>query len=624
MTLAPLKTVALLTSAILLLAPSADSSKPFQTKLPKDQQALHAVDRLTFGGKPADVERAKRIGVEKWIDEQLHPERLAENPALAAKLASLKAIQMPAADLFKTYPPQAVIAQIARGNMPMPEDPLLRQAIEQVVERYKVKKSEGKEAAENVKESKPTPEELRSRILTVLDPAQARTLRSGTAAEKRALLASLPESKQEQLLLALPAPARRALVPVAPTSMRRNIILLTQPQQVIAYDLNEAKLQRAIYSTRQLEELMVDFWFNHFNIYLDKGADRHLVPSYEREAIRPNALGKFSDLLHATASHPAMLFYLDNWQSVGAEPPAMGRGQRRAAAPKLKRNARGLNENYARELLELHTLGVDGGYTQKDVTEVARCLTGWSIADPRRGGSFLYNDRIHDKGAKTVLGVTIPAGGGQNDGEKVLEIVLNHPSTARFISRKLATRFVADDAPEELIARMAKSFTESHGDIRTVLRTMFLSREFLSAGAYRSKVKTPFEMVVSAARAVDANIESAASFSQRLNELGQPLYRKVEPTGYSSRNEEWINSAALLGRMNFALALAQNKLPGAQSQIASSTTREQLEAQLIPSGLSPSTREAIDNALKTDRSLDTSTTGLIAGLLLGSPEFQRR
>jgi uncharacterized protein (DUF1800 family) len=614
--MAHLKILAPFAAGLLLVLP-ADSSKPFQTKLNKDQLALHAVDRLTFGGKPAEVERAKRMGVEKWIDEQLHPERIPENPILAEKLAGLKAIDMPSAELFKTYPPQQVVALIARGTMPMPEDPLLRQAIEQVVERYKVKKSEGKQAAESKPEPKLTGEELRARVLTVLEPAQARTLRNGTAEEKRALLAGLPEAKQDQLLLALPAPARRSLVPVAPTSMRRKIVLLTQPQQVISYDLNEAKLQRAIYSTHQLEELMVDFWFNHFNVYLDKGADRHLVPSYEREAIRPHALGKFSDMLNATARHPAMLFYLDNWQSVGTEPPT-GKGKRRQMPVKLKKGARGLNENYARELLELHTLGVDGGYTQKDVTEVARCLTGWSIVDPRRSGAFVYNDRVHDKGEKTVLGVKIPAGGGQSDGEKVLEIVLNHPSTAKFVSRKLATRFVADDVPEELIAKMAKSFTESKGDIRTVLRTMFLSREFQSAGAYRAKVKTPFEMVVSAARALDANVEFAGTIAQKLNELGQPLYRKVEPTGYSSRNEEWINSAALLGRMNFALALAQNKIPGAQAEV--SGTREQLETQMIPAGLSASTREVIEGALKQKE----AKPDLVAGLLLGSPEFQRR
>ena len=611
------KSIALAAAGLLLLAapPPADSSKPFQTKLNKDQQALHVVNRLTFGGSPAEVARAKKMGVEKWIDEQLHPERIPENTALAAKLTDLASITMPAGELFLSYPPQQVIAQMVRGDVPLPHDPLLKYAVQQQIERYKVKKSEGKQAAALEPEAKPTPEEQRQKILAVLEPAQAQRLRNGSADEKRKLLASLPEAKTDALLLALSVPSRRALIPVATTSMRRKIVLLTQPQQVISYDLNEAKLQRAIYSTHQLEELMADFWFNHFNIYLDKGADRHLAPSYEREAIRPFVLGKFSELLNATARHPGMLFYLDNWQSVGVE-PAMGRGLRKALP---KKNVRGLTENYARELLELHTLGVDGGYTQRDVTEVARCLTGWTILNPQRGGAFTYNDRIHDKGEKTVLGVTIPAGGGQSDGERVIEIVLHHPSTAKFISRKLAARFVADDAPEELVAHMAKTFTDTGGDIRAVLRTMFLSREFLSTGAYRAKVKTPFEMVVSAARALDADVAYAGSIAQKLAELGQPLYRKVEPTGYSSRNDEWINSAALLGRMNFALSLAQNKVPGVRSSLATGG-RAEIEAALIPAGLSASTRATIDNALKDKE----AKPDLLAGLLLGSPEFQRR
>jgi uncharacterized protein (DUF1800 family) len=286
---------------------------------------------------------------------------------------------------------------------------------------------------------------------------------------------------------------------------------------------------------------------------------------------------------------------------------------------------RGLNENYGRELLELHTLGVDGGYTQKDVTEVARCLTGWTIRDPRRSAEFFYNDRVHDKGEKTVLGVKIPAGGGKSDGDKVLDIVLHHPSTAKFISRKLATRFVADDAPQELIDRMTKTFTETDGDIRAVLKTMFLSKEFLSEGAFRAKVKTPFEMVVSAARALNADVNFAGTIGQQLAQLGQPLYRKVEPTGYSSANSDWINSAALLGRMNFALSLAQNKIPGVRANVAADLQQAQLEKLLVPAGLSPATRASMEKALQDkDGAAAAAKSDLIAGLLLGSPEFQRR
>jgi uncharacterized protein (DUF1800 family) len=302
-----------------------------------------------------------------------------------------------------------------------------------------------------------------------------------------------------------------------------------------------------------LDEVLADFWFNHFNVFLDKGADRYLITEYDREAIRPHVLGKFRDLLEATAKSPAMLFYLDNWQSVGAN-VALPRG------PNAQR--RGLNENYGRELLELHTLGVDGGYTQKDVTEVARCFTGWSINQPQRGGSFLFTPRLHDRGEKTVLGVKIPAGGGIEDGEKVLDIVAHQPATAHFISKKLAQRFVADDPPPALVERMAQTFLKSNGDIRAVFETMIASKEFWSEGAFRSKMKSPLEMVVSAVRASNGNVDFATGLVNQVAQLGEPLYRKQEPTGYSNTANEWMNSAGLMARMNFALQLASNKVPG--------------------------------------------------------------
>jgi uncharacterized protein (DUF1800 family) len=277
------------------------------------------------------------------------------------------------------------------------------------------------------------------------------------------------------------------------------------------------------------------------------------VPSYEHEAIRPHVFGHFYELLLATAESPAMLFYLDNWQSVAPDTKPLRVGQKAR---------RGLNENYARELLELHTLGVDGGYTQHDVIEVARCFTGWTIANPREGGGFEYRDRVHDKGQKVVLGHTIAAGGGMNDGLEVLKILSRHPSTAHFISLKLAQRFVADDPPPSLIRRMSQTFLKTDGDLRQVVQTMIWSPEFFSEGAYRAKIKMPLEMVASALRATDADVESAVDLGNELQKLGEPLYRKIEPTGYSSANAEWVSSAALLDRMNFALALAHNKIPG--------------------------------------------------------------
>jgi uncharacterized protein (DUF1800 family) len=312
----------------------------------------------------------------------------------------------------------------------------------------------------------------------------------------------------------------------------------------------QSKLLRAIYSERQLQEVLTDFWFNHFNVFLEKGADRYLVTGYERDAIRPHVLGKFKDLLEATAKSPAMLFYLDNWQSVGPRAPGGGRARR------------GLNENYGRELLELHTLGVDGGYSQKDVTEVARCFTGWTINQPQRGGGFTFNPRLHDTGEKTVLGVKIPAGGGMEDGEKVLDIVAHHSSTAHFVSWKLAQRFVADNPPPALVDRMAQTFLKSDGDLREVMRTMLNSKEFWSVGAYRSKMKSPLEMVASAARASDADVSFALPLANQVAQLGQPLYRKQEPTGYSNSSQAWVNSAGLIARMNFAVQLANGNIPG--------------------------------------------------------------
>jgi uncharacterized protein (DUF1800 family) len=384
------------------------------------------------------------------------------------------------------------------------------------------------------------------------------------------------------------------------------------------FDLLEAKMLRAIYSNRQLAEELDDFWFNHFNVYHDKGADRFLIPSFEREAIQPHVLGRFRDLLEATAKSPAMLFYLDNFESVRPDIDA------KAPAKKVKR---GLNENYARELMELHTLGVNGGYTQKDVVEVARCFTGWSIEQPKKGGGFIFNDKVHDKGEKIVLGHVIPAGGGIDDGEKVLDILAGHPSTAKFISKELAQRFVADTPPPALVDRMAQTFLAKKGDIREVTRTMLASKEFWSEGAYRAKVKTPFEMVVSAVRALDANVDNAFALANKVGDLGEPLYRKQEPTGYSNLNAEWVNSAALLARMNFALSLAQNKIPGITVDTAKfgQGGATEIAQSLLLRDVTPQTRATIENALKDQQAKSPGPApALVAGLVLGSPDFQKR
>src|SRR5262249_32326237 len=353
---------------------------------------------------------------------------------------------------------------------------------------------------------------------------------------------------------------------------RETIQAIVQPQAVVGGELSEAKLLRAIYSDRQLDEVMTDFWFNHFNVFIGKGPDRYMINAYERDVIRPHALGKFKDLLAATAKSPAMLFYLDNWQSVGPNSDLakygpqrrMGRGRFARfprPQPANKNRPSGLNENYAREIMELHTLGVDGGYTQRDVTELAKVLTGWSIDQPQLGGSFRFNDRAHEPGSKHILGHKI-GNHGEKEGEEMIDILAHHPSTAKFLSRKLAMRFVSDNPPQSLIDRMAETFTKKDGEIREVLRTMFHSPEFWATDAYRAKMKTPLEFVTSAVRASGADIQNAQPLVGTLNRMGMPLYGMQPPTGYSMKAEVWVNSSALLNRMNFALSLGAGRLPG--------------------------------------------------------------
>ena len=598
------------------MAAPADFSQ-FQKKLNKDQQILHALDRLTFGPRPGDVEAVKKMGLKKWIDQQLHPEKLPENPELAKKLEPLESLRMSQEDMVRAYPPPQLIRAVAAGRQPLPEDPVARAAVERQIKRIKIKKDAPEDG----------PIEPVVPLEELIPRDQIRTLRNGTPDQKKELLASLPADKLDDIVVAMPPPMRNQLMANAPAELRRRLMLANQPQQVVNTDLTEGKLYRAILSTHQLEEQLVDFWYNHFNVFLDKGADRFMVTSYERDAIRPHVLGKFRDLLAATAASPAMLFYLDNWQSVAPLPAMVNRRNAKGGPP---RQSRGLNENYARELMELHTLGVDGGYTQKDVLAVARAFTGWTIRNPQQGGAFMYNDRTHDKGEKVVLGVTIPAGGGKEDAEKVLDILVKHPSTARFISTKLAKRFVADEPPPALIERMAKAFQDSNGDIRTVVKAMLESKEFFSAGAYRAKVKTPLDMVASAIRATGAQVDYAFSLSNQIQQLGQPLYRKQEPTGYSSANAEWVNSAALLGRMNFAIALVNNRVPGVKLDAKqfdndpARAARQVLFADASTATLDSIRKAVADQMQKSSNPNGEPSSAMVAGLVLGSPEFQRR
>ncbi len=416
-------------------------------------------------------------------------------------------------------------------------------------------------------------------------------------------------------------------------------------QNQIVNELLEAKMIRAVYSERQLAEQLSDFWFNHFNIFAYKDTDRWYLIPYERDAIRPHVLGKFRDLLEATAKSPAMLFYLDN--SSSADPHAFERLKlhpvRARPGEKLPPLGprRGLNENYGRELMELHTLGVDGGYKEEDVIEVARAFTGWTIESPRENPVFYFDERIHDPDPKRVLGKKIK-GGRIKDGEQVLDLLAKNQNTARHISRQLAEHFVSDDPPPALVARMAKTFEKSKGDIRAVMTTMIYSPEFWSRAAFRAKVKTPFELVASTARALGADVDQPLPLAQWVARIGEPLYQCLPPNGYSDKAATWVSTGALLNRVNFAVALTSNKVRGAQVDINSLVgtdvganphlALERVEAEFLAGQISDSTRATLEKEMieprilgaKLDDPVRQVNVGLITGLVLGSPEFQKR
>jgi len=518
-------------------------------KRASDAEIIHALNRLGYGPRPGDVETVRSMGLSKWIDAQLHPDRIPDED-VTSRLASLKTVRMSSADLMKGYQP---------------------------------------------------PPELQREI-----------------AKKRA---ELGEGASEQEI----EKARQELMQQYGAKMEG------KPQDVID-DLQQAKLLRAIYSSRQLNEVLVDFWMNHFNVYANKGPDKFMLGEYERDVIRPHAWGKFEDLLRATAESPAMLFYLDNWLSSDPRAPLGGPGfglrprfeaMRRQAANRPKR---GLNENYAREIMELHTLGVDGGYTQKDVTEVARCLTGWTIKAVREKPEFIFNERAHDRGDKVVLGQIINAG-GKDEGDKVIHMLATQPATAHFVCLKLARRFVADDPPKALVDRAAQTFRTTDGDIRAVVTMMITSAEFNAPEARSAKIKTPLEFVVSAVRASGAQVDDARGLARRTAEMGMPLYLQQPPTGYKDTADAWVSTSGLLSRLNFALDLAAGRLRGvtvkpdalAPTALDNKALAASLAAQLLPQGLSEATRRTI-----AEESASNLNPAKVAGLVLGSPEFQRR
>lgn len=403
--------------------------------------------------------------------------------------------------------------------------------------------------------------------------------------------------------------------------------------------LQQLHLTRAVYSQRQLYEVLVDFWVNHFNVHQGKGLDRILMPAYLEETIRPHALGSFEELLIATAQSPAMLFYLDNHQSVapGTTPPNLERAARSRRMTDEQRERimarvpRGINENYARELLELHTLGVDGGYSQQDVQEVARMLTGWSIARPRDGAGFRFNEWAHDRGEKVVLGRTFPAGGGMDEGVALLRFLAQHPATRRHVSHKLCERLVADDAPDGCVDAAVRAWERTGGDIREVVRAIVRSPEFWSPAARAAKTKTPLEFVVSAVRAVGGRPDSTPRLAGLVARLGQPIFLQPLPTGYPETQEDWVNSGALLSRMNVAMQLAAGRAAGVAvdldahfaADLGAEALIARIDSVIFAGTLSARTREVIAEQV-AGLSNPVEVRALAIGLALGGPGFQRQ
>jgi uncharacterized protein (DUF1800 family) len=660
-------------SPISLLAKTAALDKKTKS-LTEEQKILHLLNRLGFGARPGDVEKVRALGIDKYIERQLNPAAI-DDAAADAKVKNLGVLRMSNEELFAKYPnPAAVLQVVAQNNN---------------LERRDL-------------------QDLRRNDEASADQTKDEKNRNELSADDR----------------------RRYQQQIAELYQKYK---LGRPAQIMQ-QLNASRILRAAYSERQLQEVMVDFWSNHFNVYSQKAATRWFLPEFDRDVIRPNALGNFRDLLLATAKSPAMLFYLDNFESVSpnAQPNNNAGGGRRAQkiqqmirsgqmTPQLReqikerfnltdeqldkrlkqmnnqqRRTRGINENYAREIMELHTLGVDGGYTQKDIQEVARAFTGWTIVDARGyrraftsmatgetnkraerlmrqagipadtpSGTFYFNENWHDGGEKTILGQKVKEG-GIKDGMKVIDLLAAHPSTARFIARKLAVKFVSDNPSEALVKRVADAFLKSKGDIKTTLRAIFTDEEFFAAENYRAKIKTPFELTVSALRALGAET-NGGPIQAMLNKMGEQLYGYQAPTGYPDTAEDWVNTGALLERMNFAVALVANQIPGTRVDLKKFEGKdkkqilEQAAAALLEGELNPNTKAMLlkqierplpETKLETvDEEDDAETPPMmsaqggknrmnrqnrllppsgnaevfkIVGLTLGSPDFQRQ
>ena len=707
----------------LLAAPPATKKSRAKNdgQIQGQERVLHVLNRFTFGPRPGDVAAVESMGVKQWFERQLNPDSI-DDSALDARLAMFPAMNMPQLELMQRYPSPQMLRQIIAKDLPLPANLVEHAIYADQIAFIKAAQAqrEAKAAAANASAGPENVAEMKQNASLPgdgVDPSSPSMrdhedqLYSGLDAVR---IVNLPPDQRMQRILAMTpdelisfrkslnrnelAAAAQGLSP----QQKEILESLQGSERMIGAELLASRMMRDIYSGRQLQAVMTDFWLNHFNIYIRKNQNEpYLLPAYERDVIRPRALGKFEDLLVAVAQSPAMLMYLDNWQSIGPDSIAAHNAEKAAARaqnPNAKKalQDRGLNENYARELMELHTLGVQcevskdrpandldktcgKGYTQQDVIEVAKVLTGWTIDRPFMGADYRFEDPRHEPGAKVVMGIKIKEN-GEKEGLELLHMLATSPATAKFISTKLAVRFVSDTPPPALVDRMADAYMKSDGDIKAVLTAMFDWPEFWSPEVYRAKVKTPIEFVVSAVRASGADVTNAVPLAQTLNKLGMPLYGMQTPNGYDWKAGPWVNTGDLVDRMNFALVLASDRVPGVQTDwsrlLGGSPTgvqpaaltddaankaiaakEEKLETLLLGQPATDKTRatvlEQFENQANQEQAaksfpirpsapdvmagvlnagaprpqarppLDREAAGM-AGLLIGSPEFQRR
>lgn len=596
------------------------------TPLTEEQRIVHVLNRIGFGPRPGDVERVKAMGLSTYIKQQLNPQSI-DDASVEAKLSDFPILAYSNTELATTY-----YETLKDGIQ-------ARQLQTQIADRMKTNGQD----------------------MEMMTPEQ---------------LAESPEKRAENMrkMYAAATPAEREQL--QEIMKKRQKAGRKEGTQDASRALQVAKVVRATESERQLHEVMSDFWSNHFNIDMRKNQCRVLKVADERDVIRKNALGKFRDILGASAHSPAMMVYLDNATNVAPQPENPRRERMRQAymdrmakdgdpltqaAVATRRGKQGLNENYAREIMELHTLGVDGGYTQKDVQEVARCFTGWSVGNPRNGGrgEWVFNARAHDNGEKTVLGMTIPANGGEADGEKVLDMLASHPATMNYVSTKLCKRLVSDQPPASLVNKCVATWKRTDGDIREIVRTIVTSPEFYTRTAYRQKIKSPFEYAVSSVRAVGGTFDLtpgglqnarlalgkggnlggnalSRTLAGQVTTMGQPLYQYQAPTGYPEDSRKWVSSGALISRLNFALGLMRGdlievRLPNTNktgssdpASIVNAVTNEILNGDISPSTRATLLKQA--NAVVAEDSAASGQTleQRLTALVLGSPEFQRR